>query len=137
MTKAKHSDVRMFLGAALFLLGFVGAFASFYAVASALVFPSHFFAFRIFFGFVASLIFLTGACLAVSDVSGLWQGPLRAFALAAVVVGVAAIVSAAFGNWHLLFGAFGFRAIACLLAGIGAAYVMRGLQIRFLPRHHA
>jgi hypothetical protein len=35
MTKAKHSDGRLFLGAALFLLGFIGAFASFYAVASA------------------------------------------------------------------------------------------------------
>lgn len=137
MTKAKHSDGRMFLGAALFLLGFISAFASFYAVASALVFPSHFFALRIFVGFVASLMLLTGACIAVSDVSGFWQGPLRAFALAAVVVGVAAIVSAALGNWHLLFGALGFRALACLLAGVGAAYVLRGLQIRFLPRHHA
>jgi hypothetical protein len=137
MTKAKHSDGRMFLGAALFLLGFIGAFASFYAVASALVFPSHFFAFRVFVGFVASLVLLAGACIAVSDVSGFWQFPLQAFAVAAVVVGVAAIVSAAFGNWHLLFGALGFRALACLLAGVGAGYVMRRLQIRFLPRHHA
>ena len=137
MTKAKHSDGRMFLGAALFLLGFIGAFASFYAVASALVFPSHFFPYRISFGFLASLILLAGACIAVGDLSGLWQGPLRAFVLAAVIVGVAAIVSAAFGNWHLLFGALGLRALACLLAGAGAAYVMRGLQIRFLPRHHA
>jgi len=137
MTKAKHSDGRMFLGAALFLLGFIGAFASFYAVTSALVFPSHFFAFRVFVGFVASLVLLAGACIAVSDVSGFWQFPLQAFAVAAVVVGVAAIVSAAFGNWHLLFGALGFRALACLLAGAGAGYVMRRLQIRFLPRHHA
>lgn len=137
MTKTKHSDGRMFLGAALFLLGFIGAFASFYAVASAIVFPAHFLAFRVFVGFVASLVLLAGACIAVSDVSGFWQFPLQAFAVAAVVVGVAAIVSAAFGNWHLLFGALGFRALACLLAGVGAAYVMRRLQIRFLPRHHA
>ena len=137
MTKTKHSDGRMFLGAALFLLGFIGAFASFYGVASALVFPSHFFAFRIFVGFVASFILLAGACIAVSDLSGFWRSLFRAFALASVVVGVAATVSAAFGNWHLLFGALGFRALACLFAGVGAAYVLRGLQIRFLPRHHA
>ena len=137
MTKAKHSDGRLFLGAALFLLGFIGAFASFYAAASALVFSSHFFAFRVFVGSAASLILLAGACLAVSDTSGFWQLPLQAFAVAAIVVGVAAVVSAAFGNWHLLFGALGFRALACLLAGVGAGYVMRRLQIRFLPRHHA
>lgn len=137
MTKTKHSDGRMFLGAALFLLGFIGAFASFYAVVSALVFPSHFFAFRVFVGSVASLIILACACIAISDVSGLWQFPLQAFAVAAIVVGVAAIARAALGNWHLLFGALGFRALACLLAGVGVGYVMRRLQIRFVPRHHA
>ncbi|MBU6248920.1 MAG: hypothetical protein KGN77_14305 [Xanthomonadaceae bacterium] len=137
MTKAKHSDGRLFLGAGLFLLSFIGAFASFYAVASALVFPSHFFVFRVFVGAMASLVLLAGACLAVSDASGFWQLPLQAFAVAAIVVGVATVVSAAFGNWHLLFGALGFRALASLLAGVGAGYVMRRLQIRFLPRHHA
>lgn len=137
MTKAKHSDGRLFLGVALFLLGFICAFASFYAVASALVFPSHFFAFRVFVSSVASLILLAGACLALSDTSGFWQLPLQAFAVATIVVGVTAIVSATFDNWHLLFGALGFRALACLLAGVVAGYVMRRLQIRFLPRHHA
>jgi hypothetical protein len=103
----------------------------------ALVFPSHFFAFRALVGSVASLILLAGACLAVSDASGFWQLPLQAFAVAAIVVGVAAVISAALGNWHLLFGALGFRALACLLAGVGAGYVMRRLQIHFLPRHRA
>ena len=137
MTKAKHSDGRLFLGAALFLLGFICAFASFYAVASALVFPAHFFALRILVGFVFSLALLAAACVATTDASGFWQFPLQAFAVAAVVVGVTAIASAAFGNWHLLFGALGFRALVCLLLGIGAGYFMRHLQIRFLPRHHA
>ena len=137
MTKAKHSDGRLFLGAALFLLGFIGAFASFYAVASALVFPSHFFALRFLAITATSLVLLAAACIATSDGSGFWQFPIQAFAVAAIVVGVSAIVSAAFGNWHLLFGALGLRALACILAGVGAGYFMRHLQIRFLPRHHA
>ena len=137
MTKAKHSDGRLILGAALFLLGFIGAFASFYAVASALVFPSHFFALRVLIGSAFSLAILAAACIATSDASGFWQFPLQAFAVASVVVGVTAIVSAAFGNWHLLFGALGLRALVCTLLGVGSGYFMRHLQIRFLPRHHA
>ena len=137
MTKAKHSDRRLFLGAALFLLGFIGAFASFYAVASALVFPSSFFTLRVLVGFASSLLLLAGACIATSNASGFWQFLLQAFAAAAIVVGVTAIVSTAFGDWHLLFGSLGVRALACTLAGVGAGYIMRRLQIRFLPRHHA
>jgi hypothetical protein len=137
MTKAKHSDGRLFLGAALFLLGFIGAFASVYAVASALVFPAHFFALRVLVIGASSLVLLAAACIATSDGSGFWQFPVQAFVVATVVVGVSAIVSAVFGNWHLLFGALGLRALVCILAGVGAGYFMRHLQVRFLPRHHA
>ncbi len=137
MHKAKHSDRRLFLGAAFFLLGFIVACGTFYAVASALVFPSHFFAFRVFVGLTSSLLLLAVACIATSDASGLWQFPLQAFAVATIIVGITAIVSAAFGNWHLLFGGLGLRALASTLSGISAGYVMQRAQIRFLSRRHA
>ena len=137
MTKARPSDRRLFFGAALYLVGFVDIFASFYAVASALVFPSQFFTSRVLAGFASSLVLLAGACISTRDASGFWQFPLQAFAVAAIVVGVTAIVSAAFGNWHLLFGALGLRALACTLVGVGTGYLMRRLQVRFLGRHHA
>ena len=133
MTRFRRSDVRLFTGSALIILACIGLFGALYQLAATVVFPDHVLASQALAIAVAGFTSLLCACVVLRDTSALWQIPLQALALAAIVVGVSALGSAAFYNWRALVGGLGLKASACLAIGLGTVWLMRRLQVRFLP----
>jgi hypothetical protein len=134
MTHSQHSDRRLFLASTLLILAGIGLFVALLQVAAAVIIPPHPLTFRVLFIGLAASLLLASACLVLRDTSALWQIPLQAFAAAMLVLGVSALVTAAFYNWHTLIGGIGVRAVTSIAIGIGAAWLICRLQVRLLPQ---
>ena len=138
MTKrSRNSDSRTTIGGLLTILSQIGFFVGFLAVVKDLIPPAEPIALRVAICFLLAFTALVLACVALRTKSPLWQIPLGAFALAAVVMGVRVLITALLNDWHLLLGKTGVVGATCLLAGIAAGGLMKLLQARLLPQQDA
>jgi uncharacterized membrane protein YbhN (UPF0104 family) len=137
VTDHQRSDRQLISASALIILAGIGLFLTFAQVAAFVVLPSHVITLRVFAAGAFGVALLAACSILLRDTSVLWQIPLQALAASCLAVGVAVIVTAAFGNWHSLLGPTGYRATGCLAVGLGAAWLMRQLQVRLLPQQDA
>jgi len=137
VTDHQRSDRQLFLASALIILAGIGLLLSFAQVVAFAVFPSHELTLRVLAVGAFGAVLLAASSLVLRDTSVLWQIPLQALAASCLAVGLGVVVTAAFGNWHSLLGATGYRAAGCLAVGLSAAWLMRRLQARRLPQQDA
>jgi uncharacterized membrane protein YbhN (UPF0104 family) len=136
VTDHQRSVRQLIISSALIILAGIGLFLTFAQVAAFVVLPSHVITLRVLAAGAFGVALLAACSILLRDTSILWQIPLQALAASCLAVG-AVIVTAAFGNWHSLLGPTGYRATGCLAVGLGAAWLMRQLQVRLLPQQDA
>jgi 4-amino-4-deoxy-L-arabinose transferase-like glycosyltransferase len=128
MRHPHRSDRRLFIAFVLIILSRIILIVAFSQLALAVVFSLHPFTLRVFLAVLTGLLLLIVTCFVLKDISVLWQVSLQAFAGAALITGAGGTLTIAFKNWHLLLESIGLRALACLLVGVSAGWLMRYLQ---------
>lgn len=138
MTKPhRQSNARLFLCVVLVLLSSIEFFGSFLTLANNATCLQELVALRAGIGLALSAVVLAAASIALHAKSLLWQLPLSAFALSILLVGAGFLITVLFTHWQLLLGQTGLVGIAFVAAGAAAAWLMKMLQARLLPKQDA
>lgn len=121
---------RSLIGVCLVWLSFLLFLSVFTRFLDALIPPASPLPVRLWLVLGVACAALLAAAAATHDRSIAWQTPLRGFVFAAMVVGVAHLVAAVFGNRAFLWSPAGALCAGYLFAGVGAARWLSHLQGR-------